>query len=111
MKSTTTPHGRTLAEGAPIRVCELLATLAAPAYIERVSLSSPANIRRARAALRKAFITQIQRRGFSLVECLSSCPTYWRLEPADSLKFIDEHMAKTFPLGVFRDWEKESGAK
>jgi len=111
MKSTTTPHGRSIAEGAPIRVCELLATLFAPAYIERVSLSSPANVRTARAAIRKAFVTQIEGKGFSFVECLSACPTYWRLPPAESLQFIDNEMVKTFPLGVFRDWEKEAEGK
>ena len=107
MKSTTTPHGRSTAEGAPIRVCELLATLHAPAYIERVALNSPGNIRRARAAIRKAFLTQIQGKRFSLVECLSACPTYWRLPPAQSMEFIEKEMVKAFPLGVYRDWAKE----
>jgi len=111
MRSTTSPHGRTLAEGAPIRVCELLASLTAPAYLERVALNSPRNIRKAKAAIRKGFVTQIEGRGFSLVECLSPCPTYWRKPPADAMKFVGEEMVKTFPLGVFRDWEKEAHAE
>jgi len=106
-RTTTTPKGRTAAlHGNPIRVCELLATLDGPGYIERVALSSPERIRQAKRAVRKSFITQIGRGAYSLVEFLSPCPTYWRLSPVDSMRFIEEHMVKAFPLGVFRDWQE-----
>jgi 2-oxoglutarate ferredoxin oxidoreductase subunit beta len=105
-RTTTTPKGREAAtHGHPIRICELLATLDAPAYIERVALSSPERIRQAKRAIRKSFLTQIERGAYSLVELLSPCPTYWRLSPIESMRFIEEHMVKTFPLGVFRDWQ------
>jgi len=111
MKSTTTPHGRAAGDGQPIRVAELLSALTAPVYIERVSLSSPANIRKARKAILKGFVNQMEGKGFSLIECLSPCPTYWRRSPEKALKFIDEEMTKAFPLGVFRDKDREVETK
>ena len=103
-KTTTSPHGRDPAnEGGPIRVCELLATLDGTAYLERCSISSPRNVRRTKRAMRRALETQMAGRGFSLVEILSSCPTYWRMSPKDSLTWIDEAMVPTFPLGEFKN--------
>jgi 2-oxoglutarate ferredoxin oxidoreductase subunit beta len=104
--TTTTPLGREAGyHGHPIRVCELLATLDGPAYLERVALSSPARIRQAQRAVRKAFITQIEHNGYSLVEFLSPCPTYWHMAPTEAIRFVEEQMTRVFPLGVFRDWE------
>jgi len=106
-KTATTPFGRNPAnEGYPIRVCELLASLEAPAYIERVSLDSPQNIRRTKNAFRKAFRTQLEGKGFSLVEVLSPCPTYWRMDPLEARRQMAALMHPVFPLGVYRDWEK-----
>lgn len=103
-ETQTTPMGRDpKVHGNPIRVCELLATLDGSAYLERVSLSSPANVRKARKAIAKAFRVQLDRLGFSLVEFLSPCPTYWRLSPVESVKRIDAELTKVFPLGVFVD--------
>ena len=103
-RTSTTPAGRDPARhGHPIRVCELLATLDGPAYIERVALSSPERIRQARRATRKAFITQIEHNAYSIVEYLSPCPTHWRMSPLDAMKFVEETMTQVFPLGVFRD--------
>jgi 2-oxoglutarate ferredoxin oxidoreductase subunit beta len=105
-RTTTTPVGRDAAyHGHPIRVCELLATLDGPAYLERVALSSPQRIRHAKRAIRKAFLTQIDYGGYSLVELLSPCPVRWRLSPLEAMQFVEHQMTKVFPLGVFRDWE------
>jgi len=103
-KSTTTPGGR-VAEycGYPLRVCELLNTLDAPVYLERVSLFDLEHISRTKAAIRKALINQIEKRGFSLVEVLSNCPTNWKMSPQQSWNFVKQEMTKAFPLGVFRD--------
>jgi len=106
-RTTTTPHGRDPGvHGHPIRVCELLATLDGPAYIERVALAGPADVRKAKHAVRKAFVTQIEHNAYALVEFLSPCPTHWRLSPVDALKFVGEQMAKVFPPGVFRDSDR-----
>lgn len=103
-KSTTTPFGRAVEnEGYPLKVCELLATLDAPAYIERVSLHDSKNIMRARKAIRKALETQVNARGFSLVEILSPCPTIWKMDPTEAKHWVGEAMTKAFPLGVYRD--------
>lgn len=104
MRTTTTPEGRSPAnEGFPLRVCELLASLDAPYYLERVALGDARNNRRARAAIRKALGYQVAERGFSLVEILAPCPTGWKLSPVDAARFAIEEMPKTFPLGVLRD--------
>jgi len=108
-QTATTPNGRDpKTEGYPIRVCELLATLEAPAYIERVAISSPQNIRRAKKAIRKAFKTQLEGKGFSFIELLSPCPTYWRVDPIVAMKELEKRMIPVFPLGIFKDWEQET---
>ncbi len=105
-KTTTTPHGRDPAnEGYPIRMCELLDTLDMPAYIERTTVTSPKRVRAAKRAIKHAFETQLAGRGFSLVEVLSPCATHWRLDPVSAMDFIENEMAKVFPLGVVRDYE------
>jgi len=104
MKTTTTPEGRhASSEGYPIKVCELLNSLAAPYYLERVALGDPRSNRHARTAVRKALQYQVDQRGFSLVEILSPCPTGWKMAPVDAARFAVEELPKTFPLGVFRD--------
>ncbi len=99
--TATTPKGRTIAqEGYPLAVCELLAVLPGTIYIERCALSSPAQVRKAKKALKHAFELQINgAQGFSLVELLSSCPTYWRMTPAKAMEWIEKEMTKVFPLG------------
>ena len=107
-KSTTSPWGRRpVNEGFPLHVCELLATLEAPAYIERVALSDNKNIMRARRAVRKALELQRDGVGFSFVEILSPCPTIWGKDPVDARKWVAEKMIPTFPLNVFRDRKPE----
>jgi len=105
-KTATTPLGRNaLRDGRPIRICELLSGFEGVAYLERTTVTSPKNVRRTKKAIRKAFRAQEEKAGFSLVEILSPCPTYWRMDALEALKFVDREMTKFFPLGVFKDWE------
>jgi 2-oxoisovalerate ferredoxin oxidoreductase beta subunit len=108
-KSTTTPGGRTAAnEGYPLHVSELLATLEAPVYIERVALGDNKQIAQASRAIRRAVENQVRGLGFSLIEVLSPCPTIWKMSPVDAQRWVHDVMEKTFPLGVFRDRTKEA---
>ncbi len=101
-KTTTTPSGRNAdTAGYPVRVCEMLATLESPGYIARVSVHNPANVSKAKRIIRKAFEYQIEGRGFSLVEVLSTCPTNWGLSPIEALKWLEENMIPYYPLGIF----------
>src|SRR6202012_4845524 len=103
-KSTTSPWGRrSHNEGLPIHVCELLAALETPAYLERVALSDMKNIMKAKKAVRKALEIQKNKGGFSLVEFLSPCPTILKMDPVVARKWVGETLVKTFPLGTFRD--------
>jgi 2-oxoglutarate/2-oxoacid ferredoxin oxidoreductase subunit beta len=104
MKTTTTPYGRDhIVEGHPIRMSEILAMLDGVTYVERVAVNSPANIRKAKKAITKAFQVQLDGRGFSMVEILSPCPTNWKMTPVKSWQWVDEEMTKIFPLGVYKD--------
>jgi 2-oxoisovalerate ferredoxin oxidoreductase beta subunit len=103
-KTTTTPRGRDPAvHGYPLRVCELLATLDAPVFLERVALGSNKQIMATGRAIRRALENQVHGLGFSLVEVLSPCPTGWGLDPAEAQTFVRETMTRTFPLGNFCD--------
>jgi 2-oxoglutarate ferredoxin oxidoreductase subunit beta len=103
-KTTTTPRGRNVQEeGYPMRICELLNQLESPAYLVRTTLGNPARVRETKRCIRKAFQYQMDGVGYSLVEVLSPCPTYWRKTPAASLKFLEETVTETFPVGVVRD--------
>ncbi len=102
--STTSPHGRSAAhEGYPLHVSELLATLEAPVYIERVGLGDNRQIAQAARAVRRALENQVRGLGFSLVEILSPCPTIWKMSPVEAQHWVHDVMEKTFPLGVLRD--------
>ncbi|UCG83087.1 MAG: 2-oxoglutarate oxidoreductase [Dehalococcoidia bacterium] len=103
-KTTTTPYGRDVKiEGYPVNISEMLALVKGSIYIERTAVNSPANIRKTKKAIRKAFQTQIDGLGFSLVEILSPCPTNWRMTPIESWQWIDKEMMKQYPLGVIKD--------
>ncbi|MFA0816082.1 MAG: thiamine pyrophosphate-dependent enzyme [Anaerofustis sp.] len=106
-KATTCQDGRKeeLA-GKPIRMSEMLATIDGAKFIERVSVDTPANIRKAKKAIKKAFQTQIEGKGFSMVEVLSTCPTNWGKTPSEALQWLRDNMMPYFPLGNFRDWEE-----
>ncbi len=104
MKTTTSPYGRNVDDiGYPIRVCELLATLVAPYYIERVSLLSPAEIIKAKKAVDKAIRYNKEGRGFTFVEFVSTCPTNWGFDPVKSREWARENMLPFFKPAVFRD--------
>ena len=104
----TTPFGRdTSLEGHPVRVCEMLSTLDGVAYAERVSMDSVANINKAKKAIRKAFQNQLDKKGFSIVEILSTCPTNWGLSPVKALDWLRENMMPHYPLGVYKDIDAE----
>ncbi|MEN6444823.1 MAG: thiamine pyrophosphate-dependent enzyme [Candidatus Cloacimonas sp.] len=104
MKTTTSPYGRNVDDiGYPIRVCELLSTLVAPYYIERVSLLSPADIIKAKKAVSKAIRYNKENRGFTFIEFISTCPTNWGYEPEQARQWAKENMLPFFKPGVFRD--------
>ena len=108
MKATTAPQGRDPKEhGYPMHMCEILNQLTAPYYLERTSCNNPANVNKTKAAIKKAFQNQLDGKGFSMVEIVTSCPTNWGLDPIEALDFLENNMLKEFPLGVVRDKSKE----
>jgi 2-oxoisovalerate ferredoxin oxidoreductase beta subunit len=108
-KSATTPEGRSAAnEGYPLHVCELLATLEAPVYIERVGLGDTRQIVQATRSIKRAVENQVRGLGFSLIEVLSPCPTIFKMTPVLAQHWVRDVMEKTFPLGIYRDRTKES---
>jgi len=88
---------------------ELLATIPGAAHIERVSVHNPAHVRKAKQAVKRAFQTQIDQKGFSLIEFISTCPVNWGMTPSQALKWVEENMIPYYPLKVFRDDTKEEG--
>jgi 2-oxoglutarate ferredoxin oxidoreductase subunit beta len=110
MKSTTSVQGRDITkQGYPIRVCELLASLDGPYYLERCAVDTPKNIIKTEKALKNAFKNQMENKGFSLVEILSMCPTGWGVTPVQAKHWIGEKMTPYFPIGVYRDRSKGDG--
>jgi 2-oxoglutarate ferredoxin oxidoreductase subunit beta len=106
--TTTSPYGRnTDLCGFPVRVSEMLATLDGPAYIARVSVHDVKHVRQAKKAIKRAFEMQIGGKGFSLIEVLSACPTYWGLSPVEALKWLEDNMIPQYPLGVMKEVEPE----
>lgn len=107
----TTPFGREPEiQGYPVRMCEMLSQLDGTALACRVSVDSPAHIREAKAAIKKAFVNQQEKRGFSIVEVLSTCPTNWGMTPTESLDRLRKEMIPYYPLGYFKDapvWNKD----
>ena len=100
----TSPYGRDVtACGFPIKVSEMLAQVDGAEYIERVAVNNIKNIKAAKKAIKKAFQNQIDGKGFSLVEVISSCPTNWGMTPKKALEWIDEKMIPYYPLGVYKD--------
>src|SRR5512140_1436268 len=106
-KTTSSQLGRDVElQGYPLRMSEMIAKMDGAGYVVRRSLHDPANIRKAKKAIRTAFETQVRGLGFSMVELLSTCPTNWGMTPVESLKFVEEHMVPAFPLG---DYEVAAG--
>lgn len=103
-RTATTPRGRTeLLHGNPIRVSEIIATLPAPTYVERVAIGTSKQIMKARKAIRKALTNQVENRGYSFVEILSVCPTGWKMDSPAARDWLTDEMTKIFPLGVLKD--------
>ncbi len=106
----TSPYGRDVnVAGYPIKVSEMLSELDAPQYIERVAVNNVKNVKNAKKAILKAFRNQVEGKGFSLVEVVSSCPTNWGMTPSKALEWVEEKMIPYYPLGVYRD--KDAGIK
>ena len=100
----TSPYGRdTQTVGYPVKVVEMLSQLDGASYLERVAVNNVKNIKNAKKAIKKAFQNQIEGKGFSLVEVLSACPTYWALEPTKALERLEETVIPYYPLGVYKD--------
>jgi len=108
----TSPYGRDVGvAGYPIRVSEMLSTLDGPEYIERVAVNNVKNVRNAKKAILKAFKNQVEGKGFSLIEVVSTCPTNWGMTPVKALQWVDEKMLPYYPLGVYKDKTAENAAK
>ena len=104
----TTPYGRDVkTAGNPIRVCELLSSLDGVALAQRVTVDNVKHVREAKKAIKKAFQYQIEGRGYSIVEVVSTCPTNWGLSPADSLQWLRDNMLPYYQLGVYKDVGEE----
>ena len=102
--TTTSPYGRDVAHcGYPVKMSEMLSQLNGPAFIQRVSVHDVKHVVQAKAAIKKAFQCQIEGKGFSMVEVLSTCPTNWGLTPQEALKWLEENMIPQFPLGVYKE--------
>lgn len=107
----TSPYGRDVnVAGYPIRVSEMLSTLDGPEYIARVAVNNIKHVKEAKKAIKKAFENQVNNKGFSLIEVVSSCPTNWGMTPAKALEWVEEKMIPYYPLGVYKDRSaKEEG--
>ncbi|MBE5750597.1 MAG: hypothetical protein E7346_07015 [Clostridiales bacterium] len=104
----TSPYGRDVTVvGYPVKVCEMLSQIDGASYLERVAVNNVKNIKKAKQAILHAFKNQIEGKGFSLVEVLSTCPTNWGLTPKDALKWLDDNMETYYPLGVYKDKYRE----
>ena len=108
----TSPYGRDVnTVGYPVRICEMLATLDGPSYIERVAVNNVKNVRHAKKAIEKAFRNQVEGKGFSLIEVISTCPTNWGKTPQAALEWAEQNMIPYYPLGVYKDKYSEEAAK
>ncbi len=106
-KTSTSPYGRQVEHcGSPIRMSELLATIPGAYYVTRVSVTTPAGLAKAKRAIKRAFQNQIDGKGLSIVEVLSTCPTNWGRAPFESMRWVDENMAPYFPLGDYKTAEE-----
>ena len=107
----TTPYGRDVnSAGYPVRICELLSSLDGVALAQRTAVDTVKNVNETKKAIRKAFQNQIDGKGFSIVEVLSTCPTNWGMNPIQALDWLRE-MIPYYPLGVYKDEEKGARLK
>ena len=104
----TSPYGRDVTVvGYPVKVSEMLSQVDGASYVERVAVNNVKNIMKAKKAIKKAFQNQIDGKGFSLIEVLSTCPTNWGKAPVDAIKWLEENMETYYPLGVYKDKEAQ----
>ena len=109
--TTTSPYGRIREiQGNPIRVCEMLSTLDGVAYAERVSVDCVKNVLNAKKAIKKGFMMQQEKKGLSIIEVLSTCPTNWGLSPEKAIEWLRENMMEHYPLGVYKDVSAKEAA-
>ena len=103
----TTPYGRDVnTAGYPVRICEMLSTLDGVALAQRVTVDNVKNVNIAKKAIKKAFQNQIEVKGYSMVEVLSTCPTNWGMSPVEALDWLEKNMVPYYPLGVYKDGTK-----
>jgi 2-oxoglutarate ferredoxin oxidoreductase subunit beta len=104
-KTDTSKEGRNIRlDGFPIKILEMLAVLPGTKYAERVSVHSSQEVLRAKRAIVKAFKTQMEGKGFSIVEILSMCPTYWGMSPVKAAERIKNEVATFYPIGVIKSY-------
>ena len=109
--TTTSPGGRDAARaGMPIRVSEMLATLDGAGYIARAAVNNPRNVIKAKAAIREAFLNQLEGAGFSLIEILSTCPVNWGMSPIEAMAWVEQSMIPFYPLGTMKDTGRQAHA-
>jgi len=100
----TSPYGRDVnTVGYPVRICEMLSQLEGPSYLERVAVNNVKNVKAAKKAIKKAFQNQVEGKGFSLIEVVSTCPTNWGKTPEKAMEWLEENMLPYYPLGVYKD--------
>lgn len=110
-RTTTSPYGRDAATtGMPIKMSEMLAQVPGATFVERVAVNSPANVRKAKRAIKKAFEIQLEGKGFAIVEVLSTCPTNWGMDPVKALRWLEDNLMVYYPLGNFRDYQEVENA-
>ena len=106
----TSPYGRDVSKvGYPVKVCEMLSQLDGACYLERVAVNNVKNIKNAQKAILKAFRNQVEGKGFSLIEVISTCPTNWGKSPDQALAWVEEKMIPYYPLGVYKDKYAQEG--
>lgn len=104
----TSPYGRDVhTVGFPVKICEMLAQVDGAVYLERVAVNNVKNVKKAKKAIETAFRNQVEGKGFSLIEVVSSCPTNWGMTPQKALEWVDSAMIPYYPLGVYKDLTKE----
>jgi 2-oxoglutarate ferredoxin oxidoreductase subunit beta len=102
-RTATTRKGRNIArDGFPLNISKMIATLDGARLVERTSIHAPKEVVRTRKAIKRAFETQIRGEGFSMVEVLAMCPTYWGLSPVEATKRIENEIIKSYPLGILK---------
>lgn len=100
----TSPYGRNVkTDGYPIRMVEMLATLDGVALAQRVSLDTPKNVREAKRAIKHAFQNQVDKKGYNIIECMSTCPTNWGLNPTDAIGWLQDNLLPYYPIGTYKD--------